>query len=116
VQLVSHDRRYGVAVLALCLAGTALATAADQDEGAWLLAATFAAALATVLVPGGLPSVQRLRSSPHVVWFWSVLVLVAAGAGATDLTPAMMVGVAGCAAAGYAAALAVSRYLHSRGH
>jgi hypothetical protein len=68
------------------------------------------------LIPGGLLSVRRVRSAPHLLWFWTVLVIVAGLAGATDVTPAMMVGTAGCAAAGYAAALAGSRYLHSRGH
>lgn len=114
MELIDQDRRYGLAVLALCLTGTAIATAADQDEGSWLLAVTFTAAVATVLVPGGLPTVRCLRSSPHVLGFWGVLVGVAALAGATDLTPEMMVGVAGCAAAGYAAALAVIRYLQRR--
>ena len=114
MELITHERRYGLAVLALCLVGAAVATAADQDEGGWLLAATFTATLATVLIPGGLPSVQRLRSAPHVLWFWGVLIGVAALAGATDVTPEMMVGAAGCAAAGYAAALAATRYVHSR--
>jgi hypothetical protein len=114
VELLAADRRYGLAVLAVCLATTAMATAVDSDEGAWLLAATFTATLATVLIPGGLPSVQQVRRSPHVVWFWSLLLVVAAGAGATDVTPELMVGAAGCAAAGYLAALAVSRYAHAK--
>jgi len=112
--MLSADRRYGLAVLALCLAAGVVSTALDSDEGGWLLAATFTATLATVLIPGGLPSVQHVRRSPHVVWFWSLLFAVAAGAGATDVTPVLMVGTAGCAAAGYVAALAGSHYAHTK--
>jgi hypothetical protein len=96
------------------LLGAAIAAATDLDEGSWMLVATFLAATAVVVVPGGLRSVQQLRRTPHLYRCWALLLVVSISAGVSKASPELLAGALGCAAAGYAAALALSRYLNSR--